>query len=308
MHKGIVLPVRPWSQLMHWYRWQPVQIPFFNATARLAMQLKFKIEPFFLRQQLGNVVETMEETLAQKQIFIGCSTIRSGSTFLADLMQNSLPNAKIEHEPNINDYWNYATVLQQPKAAFDYVELYRKQDILWRIEKAKTDIYGEWNPFFIMHMKAVKTLMPTAKLIHLVRDGRSVVRSIMAREVLGAKDPMTKIVRPPVSDKYHEEWETMTRFERVCWKWQSENKFLRETMDADPIKFELLITDYDYFKEKLLKTLNLSISKEQWETAKNQPKHASPQHKMPKWEEWTAAEKQIFTRICGEEMMALGYS
>ena len=307
MHKGNTLSVRPWSQLMHWYRWQPVQIPFFNAAARLAMRLKFKVEPFLLRQELGASIDSIDETLAQKQIFIGCSTIRSGSTFLADLMQNSLPNAKIEHEPNINDYWNYAAVLQQPEAAFDYIESYRKQDILWRINKANTNIYGEWNPFFIMHMKAAKALIPTAKLIHLVRDGRSVVRSIMAREVLGTKDPMTKIVRPSIDDEYHDEWDSMTRFEKVCWKWQSENKFLRETIDTAPIKFELLIKSYDYFKEQLLNPLEIEISQEQWQTAINQPKHASPKHRMPKWEHWKSSEKQIFKRICGEEMRNLGY-
>ena len=307
MHKGDTLQVNLHSRLMHWYRWQPYRLPLFNELARTAMQVKFTAEPLMLQWQWAKKQAKVDEFFAEKKIFFGLSTFRSGSTFLADLLANEVNNAQIEHEPNVNDYWSYAKILKGKKHAFQYVYQYRKQDIVQRSRYNDITIYGELNPFLVLHVNALKEEIPEAVLFHLVRDGRDVVRSLMAREVLGDKDPLAKIITPPADDLYYEKWHTMTRFEKVCWKWQHENKTLRATINHS-IQFERLVKDYDYFKKEILNLLNIHITKEKWQYHINQPKHASPRHRIPHWSEWDKQLIHQFEEICGEEMEANGYS
>lgn len=304
MHKGTTLSVKPHSRLMHWYRWQPYRLPLFNTTARMAMSINFSLGQFLTNGKLED--QKTKDFFQNKQVFFGLSTIRSGSTFLADLLESEITNGQIEHEPNVNDYWSYAKVLKSNQHADNYINTYRKKDMVKRCTKKETAIYGELNPFLVLHAAAIKKAIPTAKLFHLVRDGRDVVRSIMAREVLGNKDPMLKVITPPVDDPYFEQWFSMSRFERVCWKWQYENKVLR-TAITQRIHFEKMITNYDYFKKELLDFLRIEISKKHWNAYSKQPKHASPQHSMLKWDNWAKTQKEQFEKICGAEMKANGY-
>jgi len=304
MHKGNTLSVKPHSRLMHWYRWQPYRLPFFNTTARMAMRVNFLLDQLLLHQTVAH--QKVNDFFQDKQVFFGLSTIRSGSTFLADLLESEIKNGQVEHEPNVNDYWSYAKVLKSNQHAYDYINTYRKKDMVKRCRKKETAIYGELNPFLVLHAAALKKEIPEAKLFHLVRDGRDVVRSIMAREVLGNKDPMLKIITPPADDPYFEQWFSMTRFEKVCWKWQHENKILRTSI-SQRIHFEKMIIDYDYLKKELLDFLGIEISKEHWRAYIHQPKHASPQHSMLKWDHWSETEKKQFEKICGAEMKANGY-
>lgn len=305
MHKGNVIPVQTHSRLMHWYRWQPYQIPFFNSAARFAMSCKHFLEPKIIQQQLKTADRAIDNFYQTQSLFFVFSTIRSGSTFLTDLFSQELQNVQVEHEPNINDYWSYTKVLRDQRQAKKYVHSYRKKDIYHRWDK-QSEMYGEFNPFLLLHCTAIKEEIPQAKIFHLVRDGRDVVRSIMSREVLGHKDPLSKRIRPPQGDPYFDAWVQMTRFEKVCWKWQYENRVIRQSTNAK-WHFEKVISDFAYFENNLLQTLNIPISKTQWQKHVNQPKHASPQHELPHWKHWTKEQKVIFKNICKKEMNECGY-
>ncbi len=307
MHKGSTLTVKPYSRLMHWYRWQSFRLPLFNTLARTAMRFKFTLDPIRTKQQIRLSESAIKTTLAQQPIFFSLSTIRSGSTFLADLLAQELPMAQIEHEPNINDYWSYTHILRNPQHAFDYVADYRLKDLLNRIQTKNSSLYGEFNPFLVLHVAAIKEQIPHARLLHLVRDGRDVVRSIMAREVLGDKDPLLAVIQPPDDDPYASKWQDMSRFERVCWKWRYENRVLRKHI-PDCIHFEQLISDYAYFQTHLLSKIGVNISQKQWEQYIHQPQHASPKYPLAHWTQWNKQQKQQFTSICGAEMAACGYS
>ncbi len=306
-HKGNILKVKPHARLMHWYRWQPYRFPMFNEVARTMMQIKYAVEKAMVQQKSKSTELNFEEYLAGKNVFIGLCTFRSGSTFLADLFSKTIPQSQIEHEPNVNDYWNYPRVLRNEQEAFDYITRYRKNEFLQRLKKPETtQVYGEFNPFFVLHVNAIQQLMPGVKVFQLVRDGRDVVRSLMAREVLGDKDPLDKIIQPPKNDPYFEQWSAMDRFAKVCWKWRYENQQLR-TYVSHRVHFESFISDYDYFKEHLLDYLGVDIPIEAWQNHISQPVHASPKHRIPNWQNWSVEQRNTFDEICGEEMRAHGY-
>ncbi len=312
MHKGEFIEVKLHSRLMHWYRWQKFKLPLFNTVARMAMQFKFTFDPIWLKYQMNenavdsNDVERLQTLSKNKHLFFGLSTFRSGSTFLTDMLTQELKEAQIEHEPNVNDYWSYTKVLFSEQHALDYLQEYRCKDILHRFNFEHLQVYGELNPFLVLHSAALQKLLPNAIYFHLLRDGRSVVRSLMAREILGDKDPLLKVIRPPQNDPYYGQWDTMSRFEKVCWKWQYENQILRQNID-NKIHFEQLINSYDYFKNHLLDLLNIEISEERWAYHIAQPKHATPRYNIGHWKDWSNTQKKQFEKICGTEMELCGY-
>lgn len=307
MHKGDVIDVKYYSRLMHWYRWQEFSLPFFNGVARTAMGIKNSLDQWNTRKKIRISEKNLDRFLGAQKIFFGFSTARSGSTFLTDLLAGELEDGLIVHEPNINDYWSYPQVLRAEKNAETYVRNYRKKEIFERIAPREYSIYGEFNPFFVLHCRAVSAMIPGAIIFHLVRDGRDVVRSIYSREILGHKDPMSKLIKPPEDDPYYEEWSSFNRFEKICWKWQYENTLLRDTIEHK-VHFEQLIKNYDYFNTHINKRLGVNIPEQGWALRTTSPKHASPVYKLEHWTKWPAKYQKSFERICGAEMDKCGYN
>ncbi len=298
-HKGTFLEVQWHSKLMHWYRWQSLKIPGFNTLARMVMSLKYHTKSFSVNRS------NIHALTSAHQLIFGLSSFRSGSTFLADLLAKNLPFAQVEHESNINDYWSYMNVLQEKQLAMHYFNSYRKYELLNRLDVDK-QVYIEMSPYLVLHTAALKKAFPNAILFHLVRDGRAVVRSMMAREIMGEKDPMTPLMQPPKTDPYSLKWDKMSRFQKVCWKWQYENKELRQ-QNLPLIHLELLLNDYHYFKTQVLDLLKIDIPYQNWEKARKNAQHASPRQLLPHWTKWDKKHLVQFEEICGEEMNKLSY-
>ena len=100
----------------------------------------------------------------------------------------------------------------------------------------------------------------------------------------------------------------MTRFEKLCWYWSIENEYLYNCCNGNFIQFEKILSNYDYFKEKVLEPLGLNIPKEIWEKEVKKPRNVSPTYKLPYWTKWNAWMKKRFWEICGETMKKLDYT
>lgn len=144
------------------------------------------------------------------------------------------------------------------------------------------------------------------KKFRLIRDSRDVVRSLMSRKTMTSQDPVTSKIYPLPDDPWYDKWQIMNRFEKICWYWQMENKFLREHIPKR-IHFEKILEDYDYFKENLLSPLGLDIPIEIWEKHTQKKINPSSKYILPHWKEWDKELLEKFYRICGEEMIKNGY-
>lgn len=249
----------------------------------------------------------IEAWYKEKNIFFGFGVIRSGTTFLANFLNEEVSSALIAHEAIVDDYWAYPKALQFEKYAESYINNFRWQEIYWRTKKYSFSAYGEINPFLRRHCAALQKTFPEAKFFHLVRDGREVVRSIMTRSNFSSKDPLLGFIKPPLGSPYRRQWEKMDRFEKVCWWWQADNRYLREQI-GHTLQFEKLISDYDYFKKQLLDYLNIEVSGDIWKKYAKEPKNISPDYKFPHWSKWNKKEMDAFKEICGSEMEANGYN
>lgn len=226
---------------------------------------------------------------------------------MADFLNREAESAIILHEANVNDYWFYHKALRSEEEEKKYIGEFRKNEIYYRIHKSGVKLYGEINPFLRRHCKALQELIPNAKYFHLVRDGRDVVRSIMSREILSNKDPLGHLTYPPDNDEYKDKWQRMNRFEKICWLWQTDNRYMREQIRYT-IQFEQLISDYDYFKEKLLDYIGIFIDKRTWEEYMNHRVNITPSYKIPHWSQWSKQQMKSFDEICSDEMEKCGYS
>ncbi len=243
--------------------------------------------------------------IKENSIFFILAIGRSGTNFFSQLLNKS-KNAYIVHEPVRSDFRAYSEAFFSEKKAYKYFKTFRRKEIYLRAKLKNKEIYGEVNSVIRRHCKAIRKSFPNASLFHLVRDGRDVIRSMTARKTMTSEDPNTKSIRPTKDSPWYDKWVSMSRFEKLCWYWDVENRYLHENIDTI-IYFEKLISDYEYFNKNLLVPLNLEISKDIWEKEVKSPKNITKQHTIPHWNDWDPKKLESFNKICGETMKNLGY-
>jgi len=218
----------------------------------------------------------IQRWIDSKNIFFILAIGRSGTKFLADLLANA-EGAYVVHEPVKEDFQAYQDAFHNNEKARDYIERFRKKEIYLRARGKQIDTYGEVNSILRRHYNALNETFPKASFIHLIRDGREVVRSMISRKTMTSEDPNTRLIHPKKGDSWRKQWPEMNRFERLCWYWQVENHYLRNSIGYT-VQFEKLISSYNYFKEKLLDVLRLSIKEDVWRLAINTPKNATKRY------------------------------
>ncbi|MDP8218131.1 MAG: sulfotransferase [Candidatus Theseobacter exili] len=293
------------TRFMKNYRKRAIDIPFLDRFIYFCL----RVYCFFNKLITNMIIHDptyMNKWYENKQVFFIFGVIRSGTAFLAHVLNKS-ENALVAHETVIDDYWYQVEAYQSEEKAFKYLSTTRRKKLYLMIKDNPNKIYGEINPFLRRFAKSVPKVFPEAKVLHLVRDGRDVVRSIMCRATFGKKDPLINKIVPDKNSFYYEKWTTMTRFEKVCWFWQNDTKYLDENTKYT-VKLEKLRADYTYFKEKILDYLDLYVSKEDWEDIVNKPKNKSPVLSFPHWSEWNVEQKEAFNRICGVQMEKYDYA
>ena len=240
-----------------------------------------------------------------RKIFFILSLGRSGSLFLSDLLHQA-EKISVFHEPNRLDFLAYLQAHDSSDRAKEYIINFRKKFIYNLARKMQVSNYGEVNSILRRHAAILQQEIPNATFIHLVRDGRDVVRSMMARRTFTYKDPITQFIAPKPGEAYFQEWPKMSRFEKLCWYWLYENKILTNHLETF-IRFEDLISDYAYFSKNVLDACQIHLPFEIWESEVGRPKNVTEKHTIPHWTEWRNDQMEIFTNICGSLMNTFGY-
>jgi hypothetical protein len=220
---------------------------------------------------------------------------------------NQPPTAHVFHEPVLEDFYAHLRAHYSLAAAERYFRGFRKKEIYIRMRGANPATYGEVNGLLRCHAQAIKNVFPEATILHLVRDGRDVVRSTMPRRTMTPRNPFSMFIHPIQTDPWRGRWSEMDRFARICWFWQEENCRLRQTI-GQTVQFEKLLSSFDYFHDRVLEPCHIEIDRKTWEEAIPSPLNATVSHQMPKWEEWSLGQKKTFMEICGEEMARCGYT
>lgn len=262
-----------------------------------------------LRQRLSTISVTQSKLktwVTGWNFFFILGFGRSGTAFMADLL-NQDQHAHVFHEPVLEDFFAHLLAHYSPEMGKRYMTGFRKKEIYSRMWIFSPSVYGEVNGVLRCHAEAIKIAFPSAYLIHLVRDGRDVVRSSMPRRIMTIRNPLSLMIHPSKADPWYSHWADMDRFARICWYWQEENRRLREAV-GKTVQFEKILSDYDYFHDKVLEPCHIQISRKTWEIAVTTPRNTTKEFSMPKWEYWTLEQQKTFRQICGDEMEKCGYT
>lgn len=251
------------------------------------------------------VKDCVNKWFLERNIFFLLGIGRSGTKFLSELL-NDDKNAIVFHEPIPEDFDAFCTAHKDKKSAFRYINKYRKKKMYSLVKDVDVKTYGEVNSALRYHVEALTKCFPHAKTLHLVRDGRDVVRSFMSRVHYTKRSKGHHALRPSKRDPMHLNWDRLSRFERICWLWADANRCARQHLNRY-VKFENVISKYKYFEENIENYLGLQIGREKWIEAINRPKNSTSQFTLPHWSEWDERLSESFERICGAEMRIYGY-
>ncbi len=132
-------------------------------------------------------------------------------------------------------------------------------------------LYGETSHFWKSQLDELMAAFPDATYVHLVRDGRAVVKSFQQRKHY-LDDPTDLPFRNEILPPHAPE---MGRFEKLCWYWTYWNTEIEKRI---PIRVRL---------EDLLLSKRSNVGKS---------------HTY-----WTDDEREVFDAVCGELMERYGY-
>jgi len=237
--------------------------------------------------------------------FLITSTGRTATKWLAALLHTA-DGACVVHEPVPNEQYFHVQAICAPETAAAYLTEFRLREMALRICEQDPAVYGEVNSALRFHIKALKELVPEFRLIHLVRDGRDVVRSVLTRRNGSRRLKQYNQLKPPIIDEHTARWDKLTEFEKVCWGWQCENRLMREHMPLHA-RFEDIVSSYELFAQQILEPLGLNIEKRVWESAVQRPANETKRYAVESWNDWPREQKDRFIRMCGKEMKKYGY-
>jgi len=253
------------------------------------------------------------------------STGRTGTAFLAKFFRTFSPNIDSRHEPD-PDLLKLGVNFARGKVSFEKAVRTITKSRQWicaNLNKQKKDIYIESNNRLFSLIPALWEVFPAARIIHITRDGRDIVRSTMNRDHYTPKDGiyfrknlrMQGIDFP--GDPYREKWNTMTQFEKACWHWAKKDGILHNSIKNDPraitIKFEDIFSKENNYPGlwEMIEFMDLGISKNVFSSKckdlMDQRFNINKNETFPRWTEWDSKQRRQFMDIAGEHMKLYGY-
>lgn len=242
---------------------------------------------------------TIDQFFHEKDVFFILGMGRSGTKLLSNLL-NQDESSLIFHEPVRKDF---EEIVERND---DYLRE-RKKILYHRIKNIDFDIYGEANSNLRYHTGQLLEYFPDVRLIHNVRDGRDVVRSVMSRDHYTDDGIGHHSIKPQKKDPLYDRWEELSRFEKICWLWK-DAVVKTDTYCNHTIHFEKWTQDYDYFEENILQMTGITVTEEQWSDAMNTPNNQTRQYAIPHWRNWKDEYVRAFQNICGNQLEEYGYT
>ena len=222
---------------------------------------------------------------------------------------NRCHGVHVEHEPVPTEQVAHREAMDHPDRVRAYIERFRLKEIYLRLGASRKtcSVYGEVNGCLRLHIEELRAQIPHVQIVHIVRDGRDVVRSQLSRNALTSTHPVYGGFRPVVDDDENvARWDTLTDLEKSAWLWSWDNRFLRERVSLRA-RFEDITTSYVLFKKQILEPLALDMDEECWSACAHRPENRTTTHTEEPWTAWSDQQKERFHILCGEEMMKYGY-
>lgn len=167
--------------------------------------------------------------------------------------------------------------------------------------------YAESNHILSYVIPAVEEAFPGVRYVWLVRDGRDVVTSLLARRHF-VDQPAADVRGGWLMDRFRGSWfgdldaaawDALSPFEKACWFWEKTNAILESELAAlPPGRWSFVrLEDPGATRATLVTALGLH------DLASVRVPIAN-QSRLPGdgWQGWSAPERDTFARLCGARM------
>ncbi len=240
-----------------------------------------------------------------QKIYFFLSTARSGSKWLVNFLQQATP-LKAQHEFSLNHYFRSEELIAEKRTAEGFTALVDKPDEVRKllidartwIEELPED-YAEANVYLERFLPLMKEIFPDAAFVHLHRNPRDVVRSIINRDWYDTPEDSRHPIMTGVG------WESLSQFEKACLYVKMTNYSLLRECDYQII-FERMVTDTGYLYEKLL-SLGIPVFPRLAKSEYDKKINKNYNYEFPDYEKWTGGQKALFHSMCDMVMKDLGY-
>jgi hypothetical protein len=192
------------------------------------------------------------------------------------------------------------------------------------IRKMPGAIYVEANIGYYGLLDITPRVFQEHRAVYIVRDGRDWVRSHLNWGEMYGKKGVRKLIShnwPAASalpnDPYAERWESLSRFEQLCWAWARLNEFALDSLSKNPkarlFQFEKIFLGKERY-QVLKELVTFAVSQPGIDSERigstdgwlERKIHQSTEG-FPAWENWTSDQKSHFEGLCGPLMEKLGY-
>jgi Sulfotransferase family len=241
------------------------------------------------------------------------STGRTGTKFFTKFF-DLFPNIYSVHEPYpdfLQFSLDYARGLVSYDTAVQVIEKNRRV-ICRSIKRLNSQLYIESNNRLFSLIKPLKTVFPNAKIVYIIRDGRDYASSGMSR-LWYTENDLTPRLRADMfpSDPYASQWEKLSRFEKIVWRWQKKDGFIYQDFqsldNAIHVKFEDIFNNPERTGLfEITRFLGIPDTEVRYYLDRSQigerKVNANSKISIPKWDRWDDRMKQDFEKIAGDHM------
>jgi len=247
------------------------------------------------------------------------STGRTGTRFLAEHLQVNYPQAEAHHITERSTLLNVLSNVQLSGLMSENQLLG-----LWKLLKgsrfARTQksVFVDSNNHLFAFARLASRIYPNVRIVHVVRDPRSYVRSHLNWATQRFKSRIANTFVPfwqpngwLIGEVSAIDWIAMSKFEKFCWVWHYKNRLLAGMqVSATPylqVRFEDFTSanDHQHHLNRILEFIGLEPTG--LNTATTKPINETKSGGFPQWPLWTAAQCQHLERWCGEQMREYGY-
>ncbi|MEM6701409.1 MAG: glycosyltransferase [Acidobacteriota bacterium] len=238
-----------------------------------------------------------------RKIFV-LSTARSGSKWLTAAIDRAT-SARAVHEWTLNHHERDG-VVEQDKRTTVFQDLLDQRPLALarlreglRLQRAQGGTVVEANVYLPFFLDELLQMENEAEIVHLYRDGREVVRSLVERGWYSTPDDRNH----PRIDTAH--WESLGQVERCAAyiRWVHEEIAPRATAR---LQFERMIQDADYLA-RVLEDLGLFVHRRLLDEEFGEVLDSTGRWTVPPFDEWRPSLQREFFDTCGPAQRALGY-
>jgi hypothetical protein len=233
------------------------------------------------------------------------STARSGSKWLTNMLEKATP-CKARHELTLNYSYINQELVEDKHTAEGYRDFAKNpanaekmlhHSRAW-IESFPED-YAEANVYLEPFLEQAFKIFPDATFVHLYRDPRDVVRSIINRNWYDTLwDDRHPVMNVP-------NWKELSQLEKACWYVCETNKSLMSNCEY-ALKLEEITADIKVFINSLEK-IGIPVYPRLAELEFKNKINTNYNYTFPHYSNWSIEQKTTFNRKCFETNAALGY-